>query len=218
MLAMKIPSTWINPFTFQIFPPSLRALISELSIVNHCTSTFPLPEPQKVYFPKSSIEKISSYSILSQRKECCSCINRCTKKKSPQKPYDPGRLGHRATHTSQQQLIRGNFSLEKLNSSKRESTLSTGLYIILHTLGVRSLIMIKTKVKGLKTKSIQLYIYLTSSFQNRNSTFLCVSISCSPLPSSTLPSCMLSFCSDLFLLSKIGRMTAVVQRSPEEKR
>lgn len=40
MLAMKIPGTWINPFTFQIFPPSLRALISELSIVNHCTSTF----------------------------------------------------------------------------------------------------------------------------------------------------------------------------------
>lgn len=73
----------------------------------------------------------------------------------------------------------------------------------------------KTKVKALKTKSIQLHIYLTYSFQKRHSIFLRVNTSPYPCPPFSFSSCMFS---GFFLFSKTREMAAIISRSQEGKR
>lgn len=129
---MKTPSTWINPLLFQIFLPSLRALISG-SPFDYCpTPTFSPSRATKGPLPKVT----SSISNFSQRgARFCSCIP------SPQE--DPGKPRPGAWATGpQEQLIRWDFPLEKLKTSKTEITPSTGLSILLHSLEVRSLVTI----------------------------------------------------------------------------
>lgn len=61
--------------------------------------------------------------------------------KTPTEPRDSQDLGHRPPGAPCYQLTRQCFSLEKPKSPHSENTLSTGLYITLLSLGVRSLVM-----------------------------------------------------------------------------
>lgn len=81
MLVIKIPSTWVRSFIFQIFPPSLRTLISEFSVWITQGPLFPLPESQRVHFPKPRKEKrMWMWQLLLKRSRILLSVNKHTKK------------------------------------------------------------------------------------------------------------------------------------------
>lgn len=111
--------------------------------------------------------------------------------------------------------MRGNFSLEKLTSSKREITLSTGLYITLPSFGVRSLVMIyslRQKWRDWKQTPSN-YICIQPLAPCREILLFFVGTSPSPHHSPFLYVLLLGF----FLLSKRGEMAAVVSRRQRKR-
>lgn len=116
---LKIPNAWINPLLFQIFSPSLRALISEFSIWSPLDiSFFPFQSHWRSTFQSHK----SMQQLLTKRSEFCSCT-RSTSRRSPERI----RTLASGPQAPLKQLIWWNFSLEMLKSSKSEITLSASL-------------------------------------------------------------------------------------------
>lgn len=135
---MKIPGARINRLLSQIFPPSLRALISEFSIQISLIGRplFPLPEPQRVHFPVTS----SRSNFSPSGGKFCSCIT-STQRRSPGSTGvlvsgPQGHTDHTRAINSMELLTRKTKIFQKWNHSFHWS-----LYKKPHSLEVRSFVV-----------------------------------------------------------------------------